>query len=214
MDREVEDFLARMKRARYGDAAPAAPPATKPKRARAKRASPTRPWLPDGTRLLALDVSSTAMGWALWTRQGVAAHLERSGLCRPKKAGSVSRIFEIGAAACALIPRTRPTVCLFEWSAGHVHGGIKRRMDGLAILGQAQGYVLAVVYRGGNPIELVPEAEWTGGTPKKKRAELVRLEHPDYAARAALDPGMDEADAIGLGRWRMSQGYPDEDTTP
>jgi hypothetical protein len=52
-------------------------------------------------------------------------------------------------------------------------------------------------------VDLVSETEWTGGIPKEVRAESIRTVYPDY--RTVKDPGLDVADAIGLGQWRLER---------
>lgn len=96
---------------------------------------------------------------------------------------------------------------LMEWSSGKVHS--RRRRDGgagvgLPTLGQAQGAVRqALVTKTGRKPLLVEENEWSGSIAKSKRADRIALEFPDYAAYrlAGKDPGLDAADAIGIGLW-------------
>jgi hypothetical protein len=47
--------------------------------------------------------------------------------------------------------------------------------------------------------------DWTGGVTKEKRARLIAMEFPRYAAAMGLDSGGDVADAIGIALWWMGQ---------
>jgi hypothetical protein len=110
------------------------------------------------------------------------------------------------------VERYRPTVVLAE-SQSHKSAG--PRVQGLATLGKAQYYMLAVIEERWPDIvvEEVSERCWTvwGGRnmPKARRTEIVRRVVPEYgaaidAARDA-DQGMDVADAIGIALWRLGR---------
>lgn len=159
-------------------------------------------------RLLALDVSSSACGWALlWCPGGT---VDAFGVIVPKTtASAVTRIDAIVAEVTALLVTRLPERVVLEWSAGKVHGGAKSGYSGLAVLGQAQGAVYQAVksWQDGSPPETVPDIEWTGGTKKTTRARKLALVEPAYAMALAKkqDLGFDAADAICLGRWVLAR---------
>lgn len=178
--------------------------------ARAKRqASPGPPRfapLPPGALVMGLDVSSTAAGWA-FVRNNRDCSLVAFGVARPKRSLlGPARIDEICRLVTAVVISDDSTnVAVMEWSSGHQRRG-QARMNGLAILGQAQGAVRERLRRLVD-VETIDEKTWTRSVPKPKRAETVRAIYPDYAAWAAAgnDPGLDAADAIGLCLWRLTQ---------
>ena len=157
----------------------------------------------DPAHVLALDVSSTAAGWAVF-REGL---LDDFGLIRPPgRLPAIDRIGLIREGVEDVVGVEHCFVCALEWSGGKVHGRLGR-VHGLAVLGQAQGVVYERLRSLGVPTWPVGEGEWTGKRPKAARAAEIRLRHPEYArwAEANKDAGGDVSDAIGLGEWAMAR---------
>ncbi len=168
--------------------------------------------IPADAVLLSLDASSSAVGWAKLS--GKQRLLGFGLLKAPASWDSRRRIeqhteelFEI-ALGC--------THAVGEWQS-HKSAGGGFHAQGLAVLGQAQGVIVGML-RYGTPsiprenITLVSERDWTKvngrNTPKKDRARMVGLIFPEYArmavATSGYDSGLDVADALGIGLWRLS----------
>ena len=184
----------------------ALPDGVKPPRGRGRGPKFVRPDPPPiGSRVLALDVSSTATGMAVVTMGERGPELIRHHVARPNAKWEVSRrvddmILEIEGAAFGSCCR----VVAMEMTDG-VRWGTKRRTSHLVQLAIAQGRFYEafrgwVEAFGGRP-EPVSAAQWTGGVPKAERAERVRMIFPEL--RDIRDPGLDAHDAAGIGLWRL-----------
>jgi Holliday junction resolvasome RuvABC endonuclease subunit len=165
--------------------------------------------LPAGAVLLALDVSSTAIGWSVF-QSGIFA---AAGLVKnPASWPSPRRIRANAAEVLEMILDGHVSHVAMEWQSPLRHARA-RNVNGLAVLGQAQGYLLAAVEREFRHIEvdLVSERDWTRvdgwNASKARRAERVKLLVPAYGDAISRDPdldkGLDIADSIGLGLWRL-----------
>jgi hypothetical protein len=160
------------------------------------------------TNLVSLDVSSSAIGWAqFWQRECLDFGLIK----KPSRWESSRRIKE-GT------KELRESICGLDMSRTHVvlewqsYKSTRIKAQGLAVLGQAQGFVWCMLEELGLPVDLVSEREWTrwGGSnaTKETRYRHIKSLCPDYAAAAHrdenFDVGRDIADAIGIGIWRLS----------
>lgn len=158
---------------------------------------------PDGP-LLCLDPSSSACGWAIFDPSGRPVDF---GVIRPPaRLDSVARTDRIVAGVLDLYRRHRPAGALLEWASGKTHGRIAKA-SGLAVLGQAQGSIRTALAIQGCPVALVDANDWTFKVPKHKRASMIALAVPGYAAMrvGGKDPGDDIADAIGIGLWHFDR---------
>jgi Holliday junction resolvasome RuvABC endonuclease subunit len=164
--------------------------------------------LPPGTVLLALDVSSSAIGWAIFQAgRFAAASIIRAPASRPSAERIEAHTRELGG----VLDSFGITRVAMEWQSPW-RAARCRNATGLAVLGQAQGAAFWEVRSRGIPADLISERDWTkvGGWPasKAKRAERVKLLCPEYREVAAkkppVDAGLDIADAIGLGFYRLS----------
>lgn len=170
------------------------------RRARTRIAADAIPTAPLAGPLLALDVSSTCTGYAVFSPAGEAIDF---GVIRPDRdAPAIERIDAIVRGVESLVDDHRPAAALLEWADGRVHRRVRGRSagTGLATLGQAQGEVRRALLDLGVPVAVVGD-EWTRGRPKAERAGEVALLIPAYrrARDAGRDAGYDVADAIGLG---------------
>lgn len=188
-----------------------------PKSATKKPRKPKRPeveLLPAGTVLLALDASSSVIGWAVFKgHQFGGAGLAQS----PRSWDSERRIRDNTDEILEIIRKFGVTRIVMEWQS-HLRAAGCRNANGLATLGQAQGDVRGVIRHvfPDIPIGLVSEREWTkpesGGRnlSKIERAESVKHLCPDYGLAIEkdpkIDPGLDMADAVGLGLWWLANG--------
>jgi hypothetical protein len=169
--------------------------------------------------LLCLDVSSTALGWAhfvlpLKTRPGLSFAAVKAGSSSP----ALERIAAIVQTARNLIRYLSPDVILMEMTDGRsdvarskARGGA---VAGLAVLGQAQGAVWQMLQeeierqweRQRPELVIVHENVWTAGQKPEVRAANIALEFPSYKEYQKYDePGLDAADAIGMGLWWIGQ---------
>jgi Holliday junction resolvasome RuvABC endonuclease subunit len=156
-------------------------------------------------RILALDVSSSATGWAVL--DGAKPVLEAFDLIRPPaRLDSVVRIDAMVARVGVIAEDYAPDAVVMEWSSGKVHGRLGR-IPGLAVLGQAQGAVRAALRAAEWPVKTVSENDWTGGKSKARRSQLIACEFPAYGRWSGNDPGFDVADAIGIGCWWLRREW-------
>lgn len=154
-------------------------------------------------RVLALDVSSTAAGWALLHSEPVVQVMD-FGLARSGSRDSLRRIDAIRDQLVRIAEDLGPDRIVMEWSAGKVHGK-QGRIHGLAILGQAQGTVREALIGRDHHVLTVPENVWTRRRNKEARALEVELLYPTYRAWAKKDRGRDVADSIGLGLYWLGR---------
>lgn len=178
---------------------------------RAARKKPTvaRDPLPAGAVLLGLDASSTAVGWAVFVGDRIRA---ADVIAHPKSWDARRRIYHNAGAAAELVEAYGVTHAILEWQS-HKSAGGKFHAQGLASLGKAQGYLLAVLEERYPElaIEVVDERAWTrwGGRnlAKTTRAARIRELVPEYAAAIDANPGADSGfdacDAAGICLWRL-----------
>ena len=176
---------------------------------------PDRPPLPPGTTLLALDPSSTAIGWAVF----VGGQLQMAGLvpAAPKHWDSFRRIQHNAESCLDMIGLLREDHerlhIVTEWQS-HLRAAGNPNATGLATLGQGQGYLVALIHER-HPdlaVDRVSERTWTRwksrscfGMKKEKRAEIIMELVPEYREASGSDKGRDTADSIGIGLWRLGR---------
>lgn len=158
-------------------------------------------------RLLALDPSSTCVGWAVFERGELAG----AGILRPDRGdhGALCRIRRLVERVAELVSTHQPARVLLEIPSGHAGRGSRAGATGqLAIYGMAVGAIWCDLVHaapcevvGGCEVLTCTETAWTRGLPKRRRAERLRLEHPGLDWDA--DRGLDMADAIGMGQWYL-----------
>ena len=163
--------------------------------------------------LLALDPSSTAIGWC---QMGPGCELRSAGVIRPgreHRKTAFDRITDMTSALAALLHYATPSTILIEWTVGKVAGRLKRksRGAGLAIYGIGVGAATATCQWYAHKrfeieiveIEAITENTWTRGVPKEARQAWIAGQFKQY--RATDDPGGDMADAIGLAQWWLQE---------
>jgi Holliday junction resolvasome RuvABC endonuclease subunit len=180
--------------------------ATRPRKAGARRAA--LPAVPAAGKLLAVDPSATATGWVVVAASG---ELIDFGLIRPTASWPLARRGEFtGGVLRGVCARYNPDAAVIEVTSGQPfrHGPDARRHNprSLASLAFVQGVVYAAVAAFA-PTHTVPEAEWTGRKPKRRRAVAVHAAYPQIAAFAesGQDRGLDVTDSGGLALWFLSQ---------
>ena len=160
-------------------------------------------------KLLAVDPSSTHIGWAKFS----AGRLESAGVLRPLRSRD-SWLERLGAMLDELghiVGEWGPNVAVVEVPSGTAAAGTTGRMGGyLAIYGAAVGAVWQDLRTsvpshavGGGRVETVTERDWTRSVPKERRARWLRGEYPQLAWHQ--DTGLDMADAIGIGLWWLQR---------
>lgn len=172
--------------------------AGRPKRRAKERTAPGRAPGAFAGRLLAIDPSSTAVGWAEFAggrllRVGV----ERSGADDPRR-----RIDRLIADIRAVAGPFNPDRIVMETCSG-MHR--RARSLSVATLAFAQGALWWELSRDW-PTACVPENDWTRGTPKATRARRVAAMEPTYHQFMPRDKGLDGADAVGLGHFYLANG--------
>lgn len=170
-------------------------------RERRPKAPPPRPEPP--RRLLALDPSSTAVGWAIFD----AGELRHVGVFRAGSDDLDRRLASLSASVIALLSGSCPDRIVMEVVSG-MHRRANRsnaHRQSTATCGFAQGAIWGAIFAWKCSVTRVKENEWTKGKPKVQRAELVKLTQPVYLGWAASegDKGLDGADAVGLGLWYL-----------
>lgn len=165
--------------------------------------------LPIGTILLSLDVSSSAMGWAVGKRTKDGVEVLGFGVEKPPAGWDFQRrVFRMMTTADWLIDEYGVHRSCCEWQD---HRSTSMRVQGLAVLGQAQGAVWNHLISK-MEVDRVPVRDATklnGKNVKKEtRREYVKSVIPAYAAELEanpkFDPGADASDACCLLLYRMA----------
>jgi Holliday junction resolvasome RuvABC endonuclease subunit len=183
------------------------------KTASRKKPHPAYAPLPRDSVLLALDVSSSAMGWAVGETTGDGGvSVLGFDVDRPPSGWDFQRrVMRMMTTVNWIIGEFGVTWVAMEFQSHKTTG---KRVQGLAVLGQAQGavwnHILAT-----RTVDRISERDWVrlnGRNAKKEtRCEYVKAVVPAYAARLEENPkfdvGMDAADALGILIWRAKQGY-------
>lgn len=170
---------------------------------------PTLDRIPDDRLVAALDVSSTVTGWAVVRRVRGANVVDDFGaIAPPKHWDADKRIgYMLDHLTDRAITRRTPPIRVAMERQSHLRAAGLRNANGLAVLGRAQGSVWTWLVAMGLQVDSVSEREWTRHQKKEKRAELLRLTCVEYRKAVDddpdLDPGLDIADAIGIGFWRL-----------
>jgi len=162
-------------------------------------------------KILALDPSSTCVGYALLARD---KSLLAGGVIKPDKASASSyeRICSLRRDLRTLLDELNPDTILVEWTKGKV--GHRRHLGqgaGLAVYGAGVGAIAAEADNWSQqrqplvPVIAVLENDWTRGVPKEVRQKVIEQKYPQY--KSGMDLGGDIADAIGLAvfwlQWRL-----------
>lgn len=167
-------------------------------------------------------MSSTATGWAIFQGSGAVASFGRF----PEKPNS--RLDAIGRIDAA-VEYLKSLVTAHQASTpishvvmelqSHKRTGVS--VQGLAVLGIAQGHVRQAL-KDSIPVFHVDERTWNGSKSKTSRARVIHERCDEYATWAGeelfkqtkrglafsgykRDPGLDVADAIGIGYWTLEQ---------
>jgi Holliday junction resolvasome RuvABC endonuclease subunit len=152
-------------------------------------------------RVLALDPSSTACGWAILDGSATVHDL---GVIRPGEHRPFwSRVTRICDGVGELLDRHLCDEVLIEVTTGLTYR--KVRASSLAALGMAQGAVWRTVQMHAREPRVVNEREWTAGRTKRDRARSLGLWCDAYRAVQGSDKGGDIADAIEIGLWWLDQ---------
>lgn len=188
----------------------------------------------DRIRILALDPSSTCIGYAEMVGfapcEQVEVELVAAGRLVPRseRHPANERITDMLGDLTALILEVHPAAIVIEDTSGKVGCRARGRGvngAGLAVYGKAVGAVWRTAFEtavadarnrinlgilaataSAAPVEMVTENEWTEGVAKVRRASRVAAMFPEYSAHA--DPGLDVADAIGIGRYWLTRKWP------
>lgn len=191
-----------------------------PKTKKSPAKNPEFDRIPEGLFAIGLDVSSTAAGWCVGIRDGNTTKIIDFGVVAPPKHWKAEKRMEMIVPEITQICRSRirsgngpngiPRIVM-EWQS-HLRAANNRNVNGLAILGKAQGAVWWELRSRGFRVDHVSERVWTkvNGWPARKedRAKLIRLAVPEYRnaveTDASLDSGLDIADAIGIVLYSLS----------
>lgn len=148
--------------------------------------------------LLALDPSSTCMGYAVFHGRT----LVDAGKLKPRRTKDeandrIDHMVSFGLND--LLIEHNPEAVVVEDTSGKVGRRHHGNGAGLAVHGKAVGAVVWWLRGRGSDVHAIPENVWTRGTPKEKRQTRVATCYPQYDP--AKDKGGDVSDAIGLGDW-------------
>lgn len=174
-----------------------------------KRKKPPIYKLRPGSRLLALDVSSSAMGWAVVEKADNGNHkaIDFDVVKPPSSWDFKRKLFHMMTVTNHIIDEHKITNICMEWQD---HRSTMKRVQGLAVLGQAQGALWNhLVAKMEVDLINVREATKLNGknAKKEKRRDYVKLRVPDYAKQADENPrydrGLDASDALFLALWRL-----------
>jgi len=157
--------------------------------------------------LVSIDPGSKVCGYAVFKFDHYEAKLIEPGLLKAKATLNPYQRIEILLDDIEELLKTiRADVVVIESTTGKV--GKKRHKGGgagLSIYGVAIGAIWRTVLHLGYEVVLIKENEWTGNIPKDKRIKAIALIYGGWLLKR--DPGGDAADAIGLGRYYLSEHY-------
>lgn len=159
-------------------------------------------------KLLTFDAASRVTGYAVMADRRTLIEAGRL-RGKPAKGPPCDRIWSIVQGAIALAVQHQPDLILVEVTSGKVQRRHKGGGAGLGVHGMACGALFAglrAALTAAATVKAVTENEWTRGVPKAHRAAAVASLFPSY--RMADDPGLDIADAIGLGHWWYTEAEP------
>lgn len=171
------------------------------------------------------DPAGEAYAWG--SGADVDVQLVNAGRLKPARGTKTAaeRVESMCADLLDLVLEVMPQAIVLEMTSGKVNRKRhKGKGAGLAVYGfavgaawavarHAAGAVLESLEAAGRPgdmpdVILVNENDWTEGERKAKRAGMVAALFPGYAKVAEQDePGLDIADAIGLGRWWLTRRW-------
>jgi hypothetical protein len=152
-------------------------------------------------KVLSLDPSTTATGYAVLGRGARGPTLIECGVLTARKASSpaITRVCEICDELGGLVAQHSPTCAVVETVAPNVYR--RRPTAGLLTyamgVGMIYGTVRALLV--GKPVFGIPPTTWTRGKKKPDRIACAAMMFPSYDP--SQDPGGDAGDAIGLGCW-------------
>lgn len=181
----------------------------------ARRAKPPKAYapLPIGSRIIGLDVSTTAAGIAVMDVEAHGLAAVSLELYKPRaKLDWQERAYEIQAVCLNAIADIRirfaheSMFACIEIADGATWStkAASARTHEITKTAIAQGMVLADLIRWCPNYDMITSTKWSRGRKKEDRAKAIALQYPAYAAMK--DPGYDVADAIGLCLWRWEQG--------
>lgn len=161
---------------------------------------------------LALDPSSTCTGWAIFSHSndfGKWQLIQLGRLAPPAHRPAWDRIKAQADELTTILTRHCPDLAVIEVASNLVHSAARARkqsrfsLGGLMTLAHGQGVLIGTIQGGHLPWIPIKETEWTAGIPKTARATRTAKLVPQYAAwlKTNNDPGLDVADAVGLGDW-------------
>lgn len=169
-----------------------------------------------GTALL-VDPSSTCTGWSLWTVDLHGGKFLQSGrLVGPSRFDALNRV----RAMCREFHTLRINVpdithLVVEIPSGKVHGKKRQAMQGagLSTYGMAAGYILAYLSHATLPnlqhVVTYKDNEWTGDGRCKTYGSKAARQMVARMVSSIYDPdkdkGMDESDAIALGKYHLGK---------
>lgn len=144
--------------------------------------------------VLALDPSSTAVGWAFLD----GGRLVRADVLKvPGGWETFRRVDRLSDLTREVVASCPPGArVLMEYTSG-LHA--RSTAVGVSACAHTQGAIRARLRQDGVPVEMVPEQWAIGMGTKAKRVQAIRLAEPRLAR--IDDPGGDAADAAGLGLW-------------
>lgn len=180
----------------------------------ARRQKPAKAYtpLPVGSRIVGLDVSSTAAGIAVMDVEPHRLKVVDLQLFKPtarlewqERSHRIQDHCRNQFADATLTAQGEMRACI-EIADGARWGtqSADARAHEITKTAIAQGMVLADVIRYFDHYDMITATKWSRSRKKPDRAKAIALQYPAYAAMK--DPGYDVADAIGLCLWRWEQG--------
>lgn len=164
------------------------------------------PVLPTPGMLLALDTSSTCIGYAAF-RDG---RLTACGSVSASSRDFLRRMDSLWMKLRRAVPMAVSVPVVMEWHHGREMAWQRRQRRGrnaaaAVTLCHGQGCVLGRLVGEGFDVRLVTDREWTRQRPKDARAREVALAHPEFFSVWAKDVGHDAADAVGIGEFYLAK---------
>ena len=153
-------------------------------------------------RILALDVSSTATGWAVMEP---GPKVLSFGVFKGPAGTAPDRSQWSAVAMRSILCDSDCGSVVMEWLDEHRHVH-PHRARSIITCARAQGVVYGLLKQHA-AIALVGESDWTRGRSKEARADDRSAEFPMYGIYRdeGYDKGLDCADALGIGLWHLAK---------
>jgi Holliday junction resolvasome RuvABC endonuclease subunit len=151
-------------------------------------------------KLMAIDPSSVAVGWALFDD----GRLMKTNVIRSSGEFIPRMQFLMECVRDLVVIHGAHTIAIemhdgLPFARNNRKADEKRSPKVAATLCHAQGMILATLLLVCPNVKMIGDQTWTNREPKGERAAKIHAAYPEFMSVWATDSGMDAADAVGIG---------------